>query len=495
MGLYVSVSRQLVVNQSGPDPTRWRSMAVIGVAQLLLILDMTIVNVALPTVQQSLHIEDADRHWVITAYTLTFGGLLLLGGRIADYTGRKRAFVGGLIGFAVASAAGGLAVNAGMLYAARALQGAFGALLAPAALSLLTVAFTDPQERAKAFALYGGIAGGGGALGLLLGGVLTEYASWRWTLLIGAPIAVAAAVAALRIVRDSRAEGRPRYDLPGAVTGTAGLVALVYGFSVAGTEGWRAPATVVALVAALLLLAGFVVIEVRAAEPMLPMRVVVDRNRGGAYLARLLVGVAIFGVFLFLTYYLQQTLGYAPLQAGVAFLPFTCGIVVGSVLAVRAMPRLGPRLAMLAGLASSVIGMCMLTRVGVHTGYWSHVLPAEMVLSVGMGLTFGPLSSTALIGIEDRDAGVASALVNTAQQVGGTLGTALLNTIATTAAAGYVVAHSGGGRPPVAVHAEAVTHGYTFVFGVSALLLIAAVLTTAALVNEKAGGREPVPAH
>jgi len=477
MTLYVSASRQR--ESPVPDPARWRSMAVIGVAQLLLILDMTIVNVALPTAQQALHIADADRHWVITAYTLTFGGLLLLGGRIADFTGRKRAFVGGLLGFAVASAAGGLAANAGMLFAARALQGAFGALLAPAALSLLTVAFTEPAERAKAFALYGGIAGGGGALGLLLGGVLTEYASWRWTLLIGAPIAAVAAAAALRLVRDSRAGDRVRYDVPGVVTGTAGLVALVYGFSLAGTDGWRAPVTFVALGAALLLLVAFVIVEAFTAEPMLPMRVVVDRNRGGAYLARLLVGVAIFGVFLFLTYYLQQTLGYAPLRAGAAFLPFTCGIVVGSVLAVRALPWLGPRLAMVTGLASSAIGMCMLTRVGVHTGYWSHVLPAELVISVGMGLTFGPLSSTALIGVDERDAGVASALVNTAQQVGGSLGTALLNTIATSAAAGHLAAHHG----PLAV---AVTHGYTLVFGVSALLLIAAVVSTAILVDGRA---------
>jgi EmrB/QacA subfamily drug resistance transporter len=467
-------------------------MAVIGVAQLLLILDMTIVNVALPTAQEALHIADADRHWVITAYTLTFGGFLLLGGRIADFTGRKRAFIGGLIGFAVASTAAGLAADAGTLYAARALQGAFGAILAPAALSLLTVAFTQPKERAKVFALYGAIAGGGGALGLMLGGILTEYASWRWTLLIGTPVAVAAAVSALRFVRDSRADGRASYDVPGALTGTAGLVALVYGFSLAGTDGWRAPSTIGALGVALLLLAGFVVIEVFTAEPMLPMRVVIDRNRGGAYLARLLVGVAIFGVFLFLTYYLQHTLGYPPLHAGVAFLPFTAGIIVGSVIAVRALPWLGPRLAMATGLATSAVGMCMLTRVGVHTGYWSHVLPAELVISIGMGLTFGPLSSTALIGVDDRDAGVASALVNTAQQVGGSLGTALLNTIATTAATGYIVAQSAGGHPPRALRAEAVAHGYTVVFGVSALLLIAAVLSTVVLVSEKAD--EPAPA-
>ena len=318
-------------------------------------------------------------------------------------------------------------------------------MLAPAALSLLTVAFTDAKERATAFAVYGAIAGGGGALGLLLGGVLTEYTSWRWTLLIGTPIAAAAAVAALRLVRDSRAErppgGRVRYDVPGALTGTGGLVVLVYAFSLAGTDGWRATVTLAALASALLLLAGFVVIEVSAAEPMLPMRIIVDRNRGGAYLARLFVGVAIFGVFLFLTYYLQHTLGYTPLQAGIAFLPFTAGIILGSAVSVRALARLGPRVAMVTGLATSAAGMYLLTRIGVDTGYWTHVLPAELIISVGMGLTFGPLSSTALTGVHDRDAGVASALVNTAQQVGGSFGTALLNTIATTATVAYTTAH------------------------------------------------------
>src|SRR3954469_2861043 len=271
-----------------PDPKRWLALGVIALAQLMIVLDASIVNIALPQAQQDLGISSTDRQWVVTAYPLAFGGLLLLGGRIADYTGRKRTFIIGLLGFAAASALGGLAQNGGMLFGARALQGAFGALMAPAALSLLTVTFTEAKERARAFGVYGAIAGGGGAVGLLMGGVLTEYASWRWTLLVSTPIAIVAALAAVRFVGESRAEGDTRYDLPGAFTSTAGLVALVYGFTRASTDGWGAGVTLGLLGAATALLVAFVVIEVRSAHPLLPMRVVLDRNRGGAYLARLL---------------------------------------------------------------------------------------------------------------------------------------------------------------------------------------------------------------
>src|SRR4051794_390644 len=270
--------------------SKWLALAVIAVSQLLIVLDATIVNIALPTAQADLHISDADRQWMITAYTLAFGGLLLLGGRIADFTGRKRAFIIGLLGFAVASALGGLAQNAETLFAARALQGAFGALMAPAALSLLTVTFTEAKERARAFGVYGAIAGGGGAIGLLMGGVLTEYASWRWTLLVSTPIAVVAALAAVRFVGESKAEGNTRYDLPGALTSTLGLVSLVYGFTKAAGDGWGSPTTIGFLVAAGVLLVSFVVIELRSSHPLLPMRVVLDRNRGGSYLSALLVG-------------------------------------------------------------------------------------------------------------------------------------------------------------------------------------------------------------
>jgi EmrB/QacA subfamily drug resistance transporter len=476
----VSVDTQSVQTHrrdSPPDPRRWLALAVIGVSQLLIVLDATIVTIALPTAQKALHISDANRQWMVTAYTLAFGGFLLLGGRIADYTGRKRAFVIGLLGFAGASALGGAAVNAGMLFAARGLQGAFGALMAPAALSLLTVTFTETRERARAFGVYGAIAGGGGAVGLLLGGLLTEYASWRWTLLVSTPIAVVAAVAALRFVTESKAEGNTRYDLPGAVVSTAGLVALVYGFTKASTDGWGSGTTIGFLVVAAALLIAFVFIERSSSHPLLPMRVILDRNRGGSYLASLLVGVGMFGMFLFLAFYLQETLHYSALKTGVAFLPFTVGIIVGAGLASQLVPRFGPRILMVIGLLLAATGMVMLTRIGLDTSYWTHVFPAELIISFGMGTMFGPLSSTALVGVANHDAGVASALINTTQQIGGSLGTALLNTIFTSAVASYVVGH------PTVSPAQGVIHGYTVAFWVSAGLIFFAALTSAVLVR------------
>lgn len=468
---------------AAPNSRRWLALAVIAVSQLLIVLDATVVNVALPTAQKALHISDADRQWMVTAYTLAFGGFLLLGGRIADYTGRKRAFVIGLLGFAAASALGGAAANAGMLFAARGLQGAFGALMMPAALSLLTIAFTEPKERATAFGVYGAVAGGGGAVGLLMGGVLTEYASWRWTLLVSTPIAIVAALGALRFIGESKAKGNTRYDIPGAVTSTAGLVALVYGFTKASTDGWGAGTTVSLLVAAAVLLIAFIVIELRSAHPLLPMRVILDNNRGGSYLVALLLGVSMFGVFLFLTFYLQETLNYSALMTGVAFLPFTVGIIAGAGLSSQLMPRFGPRIPMVGGLILAMVGMLMLTRIGVDTGYWSHVFPAELVMSFGIGVVFGPLSSTALVGVADHDAGVASALVNTAQQVGGSLGTALLNTIFTSAVASYIVAHQATASSPQQLQSTAVVHSYTVAFWVSAAMLAAAVLIAALLVR------------
>ena len=457
------------ISPVSPSPRKWLALAVIAVAQLLIVLDATIVNIALPTAQTALHISDADRQWMITAYTLAFGGLLLLGGRIADYTGRKRAFIIGLLGFAVASAIGGLAQNAPELFAARALQGAFGALMAPAALSLLTVTFTEAKERARAFGVYGAIAGGGGAIGLLLGGLLTEYASWRWTLLVSTPIAIIAAVAASRFLTESRAEGNTKYDLPGAITSTAGLVSLVYGFTKAASDGWDSGVTIAYLVAAVALLVAFVVIEMRSEHPLLPLRVVLDRNRGGAFLSALLIGVGLFGVFLFLTFYLQVTLGYSALMTGVAFLPFTFGIISGAGVS-AALSRVGPRLLMSGGLLLAAIGMAMLTRIGVDTSFWTHVLPAEFVISFGLGVVFGPMSNTALVGVADHDAGVASALINTTQQIGGSLGTALLNTIFTSAVASYLLAHQAQAGDPGLV-AVATVHSYTIAFWVGAGLI------------------------
>jgi EmrB/QacA subfamily drug resistance transporter len=454
------------------DPRRWLALGVIAVAQLMVVLDASIVNIALPSAQRSLHISDANRQWVVTAYALAFGGLLLLGGRIADFVGRKRAFVIGLIGFGAASALGGIAQNQGELFGARGLQGAFAALMAPAALSLITVTFTEPRERARAFGVYGGISGGGAALGLILGGALTEYASWRWTLLVNTPIAVVTAIAGWLVVRESRAEGELHYDIPGVLTSSLGLVALVYGFTKANESGWTASSTIILLVVAITLLAAFVVIERNTADPLLPPRVFTERNRAGAFLVSLLIGLALFGMFLFLVYYLQGTLHYSALKSGLAFLPFSAGIVVAAGAASTLLPRFGPRPLMVGGTLASAAGMALFTQIKVHSSFAAYVLPAEIVMSLGMGFAFVALSSTALIGVDDRDAGVASALVNTTQQIGGSLGTALLNTIAASVTVHYISDHGAGSV------ADATVRGYTvaFTWGLGALIL-AAVLS------------------
>jgi len=392
-------------SSAAADPRRWLALAVIVAS---------IVNIALPHAQTDLRISDTDRQWVLTAYTLAFGGLLLLGGRVADFAGRRWVFLIGLIGFAAASAAGGAAQNAATLVGARALQGAFAALLAPAALSLIAVTFLEPHERAKAFGVYGAVAAGDGALGLILGGVLTEYASWRWCLFVNVPIAVAAALAALPTVRESRADGARRYDVPGAVLVTGGLVALVYAFTQAAKPGagWLAAPTLALLAAAAVLLAAFVVVEARTAHPLLPLRVVLDRNRGGALLTSLLLSCGMFAMFLFLAYYYQVSLGYQPLRSGLAFLPFSGGIIVTASLASTLLPRVGPKPLLVTGMALGTAGMFWLTRLDGSSTWLSGVLPALVVMSVGLGLVFVPLSGVALFGIAPHDAGVASAMLN-----------------------------------------------------------------------------------
>ena len=493
MATALVLNPELDIRPLARDRRRWFALAVILVAQLLIVLDVTVVTIALPTAQQALHISQANRQWVLTSYTIAFGGLLLLGGRIADYTGRKRAFIIGLIGFATASALGGAAVNQGMLFGSRALQGAFAAVMAPAALSLLTVAFTHPRERALAFGLFGAVSGGGSAVGLLVGGVLTEYASWRWTLLISTPIAIAAALGAVAWVHESRASGRTRYDVLGAITSTLGLIALVYGFTQAAPAGngegsrWGSPLAVSLFIVAAVLLVSFVLIEVRSANPLLPMRVLRDRNRAGSFLMAGIIGMALFGMFVFLSYYMQQTLHYSALRTGVAFLPFTFGVIVGSILSTQILPRFGARIPMTLGLALAAAGTVLLTRLGVTTGYWSHVLPAQLVISLGLGLAFGPLTSTALVGVDNRDAGVASALVNAVQQVGGSLGTALLNTIAVSAFTSYVVDHAINPRTDPGGLVVATVHSYTVAFWVSAALMAAAAIIAAVFIRVRPG--------
>jgi EmrB/QacA subfamily drug resistance transporter len=461
------------------DPRRFKALVVIALAQLMVVLDASVVTVALPSAQASLHLSVANRQWMLTAYTLSFGGLLLLGGRIADFVGRKRMFEISLIGFAAASALGGLAQNGAMLFGARAVQGAFAAIMAPAALSLITVTFSDAKERARAFGVYGGISGGGAAIGLVLGGLLTQYASWRWTLLINVPIALIAAVLSRRFVKESKAEGDRHYDIPGAIAVTAGLLSLVYGFTKAETDGWGSGTTVALLVAAAMLLTVFVVIEQRTEHPLMPMRVVLERNRGGSFLSGLLIGAALFGTFLFLTYYMQGTLHYSAMKTGFAFLPFSGGIIVAAALASNLLPRIGPRFLMVGGMAMSAVGLVWFMQIGVDTSYLTHVLPPEVLTSFGMGLAFVPLTSTSLVGVAPHDAGVASAMVNTTQQVGGALGTALLNTIAASATAGYIADHG----TSVAAAAHGLVHGYTTAFTISAALLAAAALASLVLVR------------
>jgi EmrB/QacA subfamily drug resistance transporter len=477
-----STAEMLGVDSStaeAPDPRRYWSLAVIAIAQLMIVLDASVVIVALPSAQHALHISVANRQWVMSAYTLAFGSLLLLGGRIADYLGRRRMFIVGLLGFGVASALGGLAQNQAMLFGARALQGAFAAVMAPAALSLLTVTFTEPHERARAFGVYGAIAGSGAAIGLVLGGTLTQLASWRWTLLINTPIALVAAFGAARFIKESRSESRLGYDLPGAMAATSGLFLLVYGFTMAGSHGWGAPLTLSLLLGAIVMLGAFVTIELRSAHPLLPLRVVLDRNRGGSFLASLLVGCSLLGTFLFLTYFFQGTLHYSALRTGFAFLPFSGGIILGAGLASRLLPRVGATRLMVPGLLLAAAGLLWFTRLGIDSTYVAHVLLPEVLVSFGMGLTFVPMSSTALLGVDPQDAGVASALVNTTQQVGGALGTAFLNTVAASAATTYLASRA---NTATVVRAAAV-HGYTTAFQVSALLVALAAIVTALFVR------------
>ena len=465
---------------------RWLALAVIGIAQLMIILDASIVNIALPHAQKALHISDADRQWALTSYTLTFGGLLLLGGRIADYLGRKRTFLIGLFGFAAASALGGAAQSAGWLFGARAIQGAFAAILAPAVLSLITTTFTEPWERAKAFAVYGAISGTGGAVGLIAGGALTEYLSWRWTMFVNVPIAVGVAFASLPLVQESRAGGNRHFDIPGAVVATLGLGLLVYGFSEASIRGWGDAVTLTSILVAVAALVGFLWWETRSKNPMLPLRIVLDRNRGGAYAAFGLVTLALFGTFLFLGYYFQTVLGYSPLKAGFAFLPFPLSVITSSTIASRTLPRFGPRVLATLGLSSAVLGMLWLTQLEPTSSYAVHVVPAMVLIAMGMGHVFVPLSSTALLGVPNHDAGAASALVNTMQQVGGSLGVAFLNTIATSATASYAVAHGG-------ISKAAVTHGFTSAFAVDVGILGAALLVVVTLIRSRPTQRPELP--
>ncbi|GIG69532.1 MFS transporter [Phytomonospora endophytica] len=450
-------------------PHRWLILSVIGLAQLMIVLDATVMNIALPSAQTELGFSNDSRQWIVTAYSLAFGSLLLLGGRLSDLFGRKLTFIVGLVGFALASALGGAANGFELLVLARALQGLFGALLAPAALSLLTTTFNDPKERGKAFGIFGAIAGAGGAIGLLLGGVLTEYLDWRWCLYVNLVFAVIALIGAMMFLVPGLHAAKPSLDIPGTIVVTAGLFCVVFGLSRAETRSWGSPAVWGFLTAGAVLLILFVFIERKVAHPLLPMRVVRDRDRGGAYIAVFISGAGMFGIFLFLTYYMQTTLDFSPVMTGVAFLPMVAGIMItAQVSTIVLLPRIGAKIPVTLGMVLAAAGLFWLTTIHVDSDYVSQVMPQLILCGLGMGLIIAPAMNVATAGVAELDAGVASAMVNTSQQVGGSIGTALLSTLANNAATDFVA----GKQPTPQLLADAALKSYTTAFMWSAVIFV-----------------------
>jgi EmrB/QacA subfamily drug resistance transporter len=478
---------------------RWLILGVIGLAQLMVILDLTVMNIALPSAQRGLHFTTADRQWVVTAYTLAFGSLLLLGGRLADLLGRKVTFLTGLVGFAGVSAIGGASVNFAMLIVARACQGAFAALLVPSALSLLTTTFTEPKDRSKAFGIYGAIAAAGGGLGLLLGGALTEYLSWRWCLYVNLIFAGVAFTGGALLLRRQPSPARPRLDIPGVLLVSSGLFCLVYGFSNAATHSWHAPSTYGFLATGVVLLVVFAAWQARAAHPLLPPRVVLDRNRGGAYLSFFIGAAGMFGIFLFLTYYLQQTLGYSPLVTGLAFLPWSgCLVVMANLSTIVLMPRFGPKPLVASGMLAASGGAAWLAQVGPHTGYSAGVLGGLILAGIGLGMVIAPVINTGTFGVAPQDAGVASATVTVGQMLGGSVGTSLLNSIFAGAVASYLAAHLAAARliGHRALTGLALSHGYdTGFWWIAGIFACGAVVSGTLLRRGPLGqNRAPSPA-
>jgi EmrB/QacA subfamily drug resistance transporter len=475
-----------------PRDHKWLILVIVSVAQLMVVLDSTIVNIALPSAQKALGFSNDGRQWIVTSYALAFGSLLLLGGRIGDMFGRKWAFLGGMAGFAIASAVGGAATSFGMLVAARAFQGAFGAVLAPAALSTLVNTFTDPKERGKAFGVFGSVAGGGGAIGLVLGGILTEYLSWRWCLYVNLAFAAVAGFGGLRLMVNAKPATRPRIDFVGVGLASAGLFALVFGFSRAATSGWASSTTVISLVIGAVLLAAFVLAETRVSAPLLPLRVLTDPARGGAYAAVGIAAIAVFGVFLFVSYYLQSVKGFSPILSGLGFLPMMAGILLASnTSTIVLLPRFGPRVLIATGMTFGCLSMAYLTQLKESSSYAGGILPALILLGLGFGMIIAPAINTATSRVAPQDAGVASALVNTMQQVGGSVGTAVLSTIAASSTATYLRTHVGAAH----LAGSAATHGYTNAFLVAAILFGLGVVTTLSIMPGKNVHQERLRAH
>ncbi|MDX3380629.1 MFS transporter [Streptomyces niveiscabiei] len=455
---------------------RWWVLAMIGIAQLMVTLDATIVNIAMPSAQADLGFSDGDRTWIVTAYSLAFGSLLLLGGRIADLFGRKVAFLIGVGGFAAASALAGAATNFEVLVVGRTLQGLFGALLAPAALSLLTTTFTDAKERARAFGIYGAIAGSGAAVGLLLGGVLTEYLDWRWTLYVNLALAVIPLVGGWILLKRTAREPGAKLDIPGTILVTTGLFSVVYGFSMAESHDWSSPRSWGFLTIGAVLLAAFTWWQTRASHPLLPLRVLLDRDRGASFAVMLISSAGMFGVFLFLTYYLQLSLGFSAVKTGLAFLPMVGALMVAATVATSFLvPRIGPKVIVPLGMGLGALGLVWMTGLDLDSTYATHVMPPLVLTGLGIGLVMAPAMSLATSGVAAHDAGVASAAVNTMQQIGGSIGTALLNTLAASAATTYL---DGRNAADKLVQAHAALESYSTAYWWSAgFFAVGAVLT------------------
>jgi len=482
-----------VLGRSGGAPRlrdrRGLALALVLGAQLMIVLDLTVVNIALPTIAHGLHFTASSLSWVLNAYTLTFGGLLLLGGRAGDILGRRRVFMAGLALFTAASLAGGLATTAGWLLAARAVQGVGGAIATPAVLAMITAGFAEGRERARALGIYTAVVMGGGSLGLVLGGVITEWVSWRWVLFVNVPIGIVVLLTAPLFLPET--ERRPgHFDLAGALTSTAGMVSLVYGIIRAASDGWGDRVALGAFAAAAVLLAAFLVRESRAAQPITPLRLFADRGRAGSYLARLLIVGGMFGMFFFLTQFVQNILHFSPLRAGASFLPMTGALFTVSRLSPRLVARFSPKLLMVAGMLPVVAGMAWLSRISVGTGYLSGVLGPMLLLGTGMGVVFVPLTMASLHEVRPEDSGAAASMVNVMQQVGGSLGLAILVTAYSTAVRN-AARHPVAGLSRLAQAHQAVVHGMSSAFTLAAVLDVLALLVIVAVMRGRARAPEP----
>ena len=475
--------------QAAPPRRLGLALLVIAAAQLMVVLDATIVNVALPHIQNALHFSGTNLEWVVNAYTLAFGGLLLLGGRSGDLLGRRRIFIAGIALFALASLAGGFATDQAWLLVARVVQGIGGALAAPASLSLIAVTFPEGRERNRAMGVYSAVSIAGAAIGLIAGGLLTSYANWRWVFFVNVPIGLVLVLLAPRVLRESERR-RGRFDLPGAITGSVGLGALVYGLSEAATTftngqavgHWGSVKVIVSLVAAVVLLGAFALIEARSRHALVPPRVLRSRNRTGAYLISLCIGTAVFGMFFFMTIFVQQVWGYSPVRSGVAYLPMVAGIMVGAGLSSSLVTRIGARPLMIMGPAFAAGGMFWLSQVSEHSTYAGGLLGPMMLTGLGMGLTFVPLSLVSLSGVGNDDAGIAASLLNVGQQVGGSVGLAILGTVAWSAVASNLHSASAAAGSHLSQAAQLAMSNHALAYGFGRGYLVSAGIALLALV-------------